>query len=643
MMKTLRTQFFKLTFRKTRLSVCLFAALFSGNVTANDTVHLQLRWLHQFQFAGYYAALEKGYYEDAGLNVVIHEGFAKSTSIQEVLQNHAEYGVDNSEILHERLHGEPLVALAAIFQHSPSVLVVRENIKSPRDLIGKKLMLMASDGDDDILGMMSNAGVSKKQIEIVPISLNIQDFIDEKVDGYAAYSTDEIYSLMKKNIKFNVLEPRIYGVDFYSDILFTTENEISKHPTRARAFRQASIDGWNYAMQHPEEIIDLLITKYHSKKSKDELLFEAHTMRPLLMSDLVEMGNMNSTRWKRMADVFVENKLVSQRDANKRLLGFMPSFDFTLDKTVLQRYVTTGLIVFLCVLFVLVILLIAFLGMRRENRQRLIMEKNNKILNQQINHMQKLESIGRLTSGIAHDFNNILACMLGFNEMNKLISEDIENKELKQEFEHNTKQIDVAGKRAAELIDKMLTYCRQDNVKLKVDVKPTLDVINEVLVMLRPGLTQRIQIELAMDCAEHNQKNCKHCDRNIVIDSNDLHQIVTNLVINARDAIKERGGKIIISLKKVTEIDAHCVACATVIKGDFIELSVIDNGMGIDSKIISRIFDPFFTTKEVGQGTGLGLSTVSGMVHASRGHILVDSKLGQYTEIKLVFPIVNSL
>ena len=182
MMKTLRTQFFKLTFRKTRLSVCLFAALFSGNVTANDTVHLQLRWLHQFQFAGYYAALEKGYYEDAGLNVVIHEGFAKSTSIQEVLQNHAEYGVDNSEILHERLHGEPLVALAAIFQHSPSVLVVRENIKSPRDLIGKKVMLMASDGDDDILGMMSNAGVSKKQIEIVPISLNIQDFIDEKVD-----------------------------------------------------------------------------------------------------------------------------------------------------------------------------------------------------------------------------------------------------------------------------------------------------------------------------------------------------------------------------------------------------------------------------------------------------------------------------
>jgi signal transduction histidine kinase len=640
MMKTLRTQFFKLTFRKTRLSVCLFAALFSGNVTANDTVHLQLRWLHQFQFAGYYAALEKGYYEDAGLNVVIHEGFAKSTSIQEVLQNHAEYGVDNSEILHERLHGEPLVALAAIFQHSPSVLVVRENIKSPRDLIGKKLMLMASDGDDDILGMMSNAGVSKKQIEIVPISLNIQDFIDEKVDGYAAYSTDEIYSLMKKNIKFNVLEPRIYGVDFYSDILFTTENEISKHPTRARAFRQASIDGWNYAMQHPEEIIDLLITKYHSKKSKDELLFEAHTMRPLLMSDLVEMGNMNSTRWKRMADVFVENKLVSRRDANKRLLGFMPSFDVTMDKTMLQRYVTTGVLIFILVLFVLVILLIAFNGMRRENRKRREMEKSHQLLCRQVNHMQKLESIGRLTSGIAHDFNNILACMLGFNEMNKLMGEDITDKSLREIIENNTHQIDIAGRRAAELIEKMLIYCRQDTKKQEIISKPTLDVINEVLGMLRPALTNRVEIELVCECLPEAEHDC--CE-NIHIDAIDLYQIVTNLVVNARDAMEERGGKITITLKPALDVNTQCIACAALIKGDLIELSVMDNGSGIEPQMITRIFDPFFSTKEVGKGTGLGLSTVSGMVHTSGGHILVNSELGQFTEIKLLFPIVNSL
>ena len=547
MMKALRTQFFKLTFRKTRLSVCLFAALFSGNVTANDTVRLQLRGLHQFQFAGYYAALEKGYYEEAGLNVVIREGFAKSTPIQAVLQNYAQYGIDNSEILHERLNGEPLVALAAIFQHSPSVLVVRENIKSPHDLIGKKLMLMSNDGDDDILSMMSSAGVSKKEIEIVPTSLNIQDFIDEKVDGYAAYSTNEVHLLMKKNINFNVLEPRIYGVDFYSDILFTSENEISKYPARAKAFRQASIDGWNYAMDHPEEIIDLLITKYHSKKSKDELLFEAHAMRPFFMSDLVGMGNMNPTRWKSMADVFVENKLVSRRDANKRLLGFMPAFDFTLDKTVLQRYITTSVVIFGLLLFVLALLIIAFLGMRRENLQRREMERSNQLLYQQINHMQKLESISRLTSGIVHDFNNILMCMLGYNEMNKMDSEDITNESLRASIENNTKQIDLAGKRAADLINKMLTYCRQnDDIKV-TNIQATQWVIQEVLDMLRPALTNTIKVEFTNQFAVSREycRTCdvlKTCSDQIQIDAMDLHQIVTNLAVNARDAMKERSG-----------------------------------------------------------------------------------------------------
>jgi len=102
-------------------------------------------------------------------------------------------------------------------------------------------------------------------------------------------------------------------------------------------------------------------------------------------------------------------------------------------------------------------------------------------------------------------------------------------------------------------------------------------------------------------------------DHIIQIDAIDLHQILTNLAINARDAMKERGGIITISLKNVMNMKAHCVACAAVMEGDFIELSMADNGTGIESKIISRLFDPFFTTKPQGEGTGLGLSAVSGM------------------------------
>jgi len=257
----------------------------------------------------------------------------------------------------------------------------------------------------------------------------------------------------------------------------------------------------------------------------------------------------------------------------------------------------------------------------------------NRILNEQLNHMQKLESISRLTSGIAHYFNNILGCVLGYNEMNQDVSDNIIDESLKAELESNTKQIDVAGKRATELIGKMLTYCRQDTVKFKIDVKPTVEVIDEVLVMLRPALTSEIEIQTKLECAA-----------NIQIDVMDLRQILTELVINARDAMKECGGIIVISLQIVRNVRPYCVACAGKISGNFIELSVTDNGSGIEPDVISRMFDPFFTTKEQGERTGLGLSIVNGIVHRSQGHILVDSTMtapNPGTTFRLLFPILT--
>ena len=270
--------------------------------------------------------------------------------------------------------------------------------------------------------------------------------------------------------------------------------------------------------------------------------------------------------------------------------------------------------------------------------------EQNILLSHQVNHLQKLESISRLTSGIAHDFNNILMCMLGYNEMNKMDSEDITNESLRASIENNTKQIDLAGKRAADLINKMLTYCRQnDDIKV-TNIQATQWVIQEVLDMLRPALTNTIKVEFTNQFAVSREycRTCdvlKTCSDQIQIDAMDLHQIVTNLAVNARDAMKERGGVITISLEKSTSMKVHCVACASMIEGDFIELCVADNGTGIDPKVLSRIFDPFFTTKPQGEGTGLGLSTISGMVHKANGHIWVESVLDQGTSFRLLFPL----
>jgi signal transduction histidine kinase len=205
---------------------------------------------------------------------------------------------------------------------------------------------------------------------------------------------------------------------------------------------------------------------------------------------------------------------------------------------------------------------LAFQNSEKEKRanELTLSYEQNMLLNSQINHMQKLESIGRLTSGIAHDFNNILMCILGFNELNKMDSEDITDKLLRESFENNAKQIDLAGNRAADLINKMLTYCRQDTQKQKIDIRSTTTVIDESLEMLRPALTSRIKLETIFEC-----------DEIIQISAIDLQQILTNLIINARDAVKECGGIITISLKLETLLEkAHCAACATDIKGNFI-------------------------------------------------------------------------
>lgn len=280
-----------------------------------EPIHLQLRWHHQFQFAGYYAAIEQGYYREAGLEVVIHPGSPGVTPVAEVLTGRAHYGVANSELLLQRLRGQPLVALASVFQHSSSILLSRKErcATTPHDLIGRKVMLMDRQVDADFLAMFKNEGIADSAIELLPSSYQVSDLAEGKVDAFNAYRTNEPFYLTQQGIGYCVLDPRSYGVDFYSDILFTSEEELRQHPERVRAFTAASLKGWRYAMQHPEEIITLLRHKYDVPKSAEHLRYEAETMRSLILPEVVEIGHMNPGRWEHMADTFVRVGMVRDK------------------------------------------------------------------------------------------------------------------------------------------------------------------------------------------------------------------------------------------------------------------------------------------------------------------------------------------
>ena len=280
---------------------------------ADGTVTLQLKWLHGFQFAGYYAALEKGFYRDAGLNVIIREHEEGRSPIEVMLDGDAQYGITGADIVLHRAIGDPVVAMATIFQHSAYAFLVRADsgIEKIEDFAGKRVMLNPGRQDAALHAALRRAGLHAGDYVRLQTSYDIQSLVNKETDVFNAYVTDQGFELREAGVDERYILPKQYGVDFYGDILATTEDEIAKNPERAAAFRAASIRGWRYAMQNPDEIIDLMLEKYDLHgRSRASLEYEANTSRELIQPLLVSIGYMNPDRWQHIRDIFVELELI---------------------------------------------------------------------------------------------------------------------------------------------------------------------------------------------------------------------------------------------------------------------------------------------------------------------------------------------
>jgi len=314
-----------------KISIILFLvfSLISSIVFSkpgHDKVILQLKWKHQFQFAGYYAALEKGFYSGVGLDVEIRE-ISENSPIIEVIEGKAHFGIGSGELIASYMNGKPIVLLASIFQHSPSVIIVKENsdIYNPHDLVGKILMAEPDDRGYEILSMIYNEGVKPDQFELITHSYSINDLLVGNVDALGGYISNETFFLESHGIPFRVINPRNYGIDFYSDCIFTSQKEIFKNPERVKRFLEASIKGWEYALTHKEEISTLIISKYNPAKTYQQLIFEANSIHGLINSDLVEIGHTNRGRWQRMAEILYQLELVEKL---RNIDGFFYSPDY---------------------------------------------------------------------------------------------------------------------------------------------------------------------------------------------------------------------------------------------------------------------------------------------------------------------------
>ncbi|WKW11423.1 response regulator [Pseudogemmatithrix spongiicola] len=262
------------------------------------------------------------------------------------------------------------------------------------------------------------------------------------------------------------------------------------------------------------------------------------------------------------------------------------------------------------------------LGIARDISDRLKADADRDELQHMLNRAQKMESVGRLAGGVAHDFNNLLTVINATAEL--ALSEVPADSPLRNDLQ----EIRASGERAAALTRQLLAFSRQQ--VLKRESLNLNDVVSGFLTLLSRVLGEDIHVEVRLG------REVPH----IHADKNQLEQVLMNLCVNARDAMP-RGGTLTIG-SGIAEVDeVHAARREGMTPGRYATLSVTDTGIGMDKATQAKIFEPFFTTKETGRGTGLGLSTVYGIVKQSGGSVYVYSELGAGTTFRIYLPITE--
>ena len=573
-------------------------------------ITVQLKWKHQFQFAGYYAAASKGFYQQAGFNVTLKEATPQIDPVEEVVSGRADYGVANSELMLYRLNGAPVTALAAFIQHSPVVLMSLKssNIFSPQDLIGKKVMYPPGPYGANTRGILLKEGIALSQIESIPLSFDINDLINHNVDAMVGYVTDQPYLLQQRDVAYNLIDPRNYGIDFYGDTLFTQERRVDQEAEEVAQFRAATIAGWRYAIQHPEEVIDILLNQYHSEKNRDELQYEANATIKLIVPKLVDIGHMNPGRWEHIAEVFIGMDMTEGVFQNDGFIYIPEKEKAAQEFRLFFRVVfITFMIVALCI-----VVLLYFNKKLKEavSEKTLTLKRSNNV---------KDEFLATISHELRTPMNGII------NAMQLIRHTSLSDEQ--SELIHIASQ---SSDNMLSLIDNILGFTEAQSGSLLLREEPFL--IQELLVDLK-GRFKTV------------------CNDNGIIFKSSIDPDVPLCLVGDEEKLKKLLGYFLENCVKFTtrgiiEVKISIKKSVGNREKKWIQCEVIDTGIGIEEELKQNIFEVFHQadgshSRRYG-GLGMGLSIAKQVCALMKGTIDFQSQVDRGTHVTICVPMMEA-
>lgn len=609
-------------------SIILFLFMLPSGVRAEDyqKVVLQLRWQHQFQFAGYYMAQALGYYADEGLDVEIRSAFTPEGEVlnapQEVAEKRADFGIGAIDILIAEDEKTDFMVVASIFQRSPTEFFMLQDTpySSPADLAGLKIARRKHDLlDIELQALLIREGIDPSVFPFCQHigNFQIEDLVSGKYDVVPGYLGTISYYAEKKGIKLKRIRPVDYGIDFYGDTIFTRKSLALTNPELVEKFRRASLKGWEYALNHPEETSRYIVDRYYSQaENKQEILefnlFQAERVKDFTLYPVVQVGNINPYRWEQMYTTLRSLGLMREDiDINDFI------FDYENIKESRERQRQKLINVFTLVLVVLSLFaLTVYLTARRTMAElKAAFEKQleeNKQKEALIIHQARLAAMGEMMANIAHQWRQPL------NNLG-LVLTNLEDAYKREEL---TPYIMTSSLEKARRLISNLSHTIEDfrdflNPCSEKEVFYIYEAVTSVLDLMEENIKfNNIKVEFArleMVCAYGY--------------ANQYAQAVFNVINNSFEVLKK-------SLRPDKKIVLRIYE-----ESGMAVLEIEDNGGGIDESIGDKIFQIYFTTKHKERGTGLGLYITKTVIEQKMGGKISWHNTGEGLCMQLAVPV----